>query len=292
MHLNNVGSLWLRRYAVFVACCTFGLVIAGGLVTSNDAALSVPDWPLSWGRLVPTLEGGIRYEFAHRAAAILVGILTVGLALAMPQSEPRPSGSAPLGRKLAWAAVVVVVAQAALGGVAVRLVAPAWATIAHASLGQLFFAMIVAICVGLYAGFGASHVPTLICTVALFAQTILGAGVRYGVVAPVAHIVGAVLATVVVMWTGLTILMRQMDNPKLRRAATLLLSITFSQVFLGLGALMARVVYADAPQPMPMFVLFTVAHVAVGSLAVGAAVALAMLARPDALGVHGGMVTA
>ena len=76
-----VGPLWLRRYAVFVACCTFGLVIAGGLVTSNDAALSVPDWPLSWGRLVPPLEGGIRYEFAHRVAAMLVGLLTVGLAI-------------------------------------------------------------------------------------------------------------------------------------------------------------------------------------------------------------------
>src|ERR1039458_4748374 len=80
MHLNNVGSLWLRRYAVFVVCCTFGLVIAGGLVTSNDAALSVPDWPLSWGHLMPPLEGGIRYEFAHRVAAMLVGLLTVGLA--------------------------------------------------------------------------------------------------------------------------------------------------------------------------------------------------------------------
>ena len=50
------------------------LVIAGGLVTSNDAALSVPDWPLSWGRLVPRLEGGIRYEFAHRALAVLVAV--------------------------------------------------------------------------------------------------------------------------------------------------------------------------------------------------------------------------
>ena len=90
MHLNNVGSLWLRRYAVFVACCTFGLVIAGGLVTSNDAALSVPDWPLSWGHLVPTLEGGIRYEFAHRVAAMLVGLLTVGLALAMQGGQTLP----------------------------------------------------------------------------------------------------------------------------------------------------------------------------------------------------------
>ena len=81
MHLTNVGPLWLRRYAVFVACCSFVLVIAGGLVTSNDAALSVPDWPLSWGRLVPNLVGGIRYEFAHRALAALVGLLTIGLAV-------------------------------------------------------------------------------------------------------------------------------------------------------------------------------------------------------------------
>jgi cytochrome c oxidase assembly protein subunit 15 len=300
MHLNNVGSLRLRRYAVFVACCTFGLVIAGGLVTSNDAALSVPDWPLSWGRLVPTWEGGIRYEFAHRVAAMLVGLLTVGLALGMRKNRltggsacPTRGTGASACQHLAWAAVIVVVAQAALGGVAVRFVTPAWATIAHASLGQLFFAIMVAICVGLYTGSeGSWAAPAVICTVALFAQTILGAGVRYGVIAAVAHIVGAVLATILVMWAGLSILMQHMENPKLRRAAMLLLSIAFSQVFLGIGALMARVAYADAPQPMPLMVGFTVAHVAVGSLAVGAAVALAMLARPDAFRVHGGMVTA
>ncbi len=329
MHLNNVGSLCLRRYAVFVACCTFALVIAGGLVTSNDAALSVPDWPLSWGHLVPTLEGGIRYEFAHRVAAMLVGLLTLGLAVWVQasaaqsrlvgrasagqserssdvppaalsaaseprQSEPRPSGSdSSLPTKLAWAAVAVVLAQAALGGVAVRFVIPAWATIAHASLGQLFFAITVAICVRLYTGAGGTWAaPTLISAVALFAQTILGAGVRYGLIAAGVHIVGALAATVLVMWAALSILMRHMDDPKLRRPAMLLLSITFSQVFLGIGALMARIAYTGAPQPMPMMVLFTVAHVAVGSLALGAAVALAMLVRPNAFQVHGGMVTA
>jgi len=293
MHLKMVGLLWLRRYAVFVACCTFGLLIAGGLVTSNDAALSVPDWPLSWGRLIPTLEGGIRYEFAHRAAAMLVGLLTVGLALGMGKEKPLPNGRGSVGRKLAWAAVAVVLAQAGLGGVAVKFVTPAWATIAHASLGQIFFAMMVAICVGLFAGFdGGWAAPTVICTLALFTQTILGAGVRYGVIDPAAHIAGAVLATILVMWAGLSLLMRHMENPMLRRPALLLLSLTFSQVFLSIDAYMAGVAYADAPQPMPMMVLFTVAHVAVGSLAVGASVALAMLARPDAFRVHGGMVTA
>jgi hypothetical protein len=39
---------------------------------------------------------------------------------------------------------------------------------------------------------------------------------------------------------------------------------------------MGRILNADAPQPVPMMVWFTVAHVAVGSLAFGAAVALAM----------------
>jgi cytochrome c oxidase assembly protein subunit 15 len=313
MHLNSVGLHWLRRYAVFVACCTFALVIAGAMVASNDAALSVPDWPLSWGHLVPTLEGGIRYEFAHRVAAMLVGLLTVGLAVwmqagrrqakACPTTAPAMVGHAsacPSERssdafptRLAWAAVAVVLTQAALGGIAVRFVIPAWATIAHAALGQLFFAIMVAICVRLYAPVdGPWAAPTLLCTVALFAQTILGAGVRYGVVAGVVHIAGAVLATAVVMWAALGILMRQMDNARLRRAAMLLLSITFSQVFLGISALMARIVYASAPQPMPIMVLFTVAHVAVGSLAMGASVALAMLAPPDEFLVHGGTVTA
>jgi heme A synthase len=189
--------------------------------------------------------------------------------------------------------VAVVLAQAALGGIAVRFIIPAWATIAHASLGQLFFAIMVAICVRLYAPVdGTWAAPTLLCTVALFAQTILGAGVRYGVVAAVVHIVGAIGATVLVMWAALSILMQQMDNPKLRRAAMLLLSITFSQVFLGIAAMTARIVYAGAPQPMPMMVLFTVAHVAVGSLALGAAVALAMLVRLDVFLPNGGQVTA
>ena len=94
MHLNSVGLHWLRRYAVFVACCTFALVIAGAMVASNDAALSVPDWPLSWGHLVPTLEGGIRYEFAHRVAAMLVGLLTVGLAVWMERVVGRTPWSA------------------------------------------------------------------------------------------------------------------------------------------------------------------------------------------------------
>ncbi|MCU1237502.1 MAG: cytochrome oxidase assembly [Candidatus Solibacter sp.] len=266
MHQRNVGS-GLRGFAVVLACCTFGLVIAGALVTSNDAALSVPDWPLSWGKLVPTLEGGIRYEFAHRAIAFLVAILTTILAIRMRT-------------RLAWSALALVLAQAAVGGMVVKFVTPAWATISHACLAQLFFAVVVAIVVDLYsvAAPAVMRSPApLVAAVALFAQTILGAAVRYGLVLPVAHIAGAAVATILVMWAALSILMQHMENATLRRPAMLLLSITFSQVFLGIGAYMARVAYSEAPQPMPVMVWFSVAHVAVGSLAFGAAVALAMI---------------
>jgi cytochrome c oxidase assembly protein subunit 15 len=267
MHQRNVDP-GLRRFAVVLACCTLGLVIAGALVTSNDAALSVPDWPFSWGRLVPALEGGIRYEFAHRAMAFLVAILTAIQALRMRT-------------RLAWAALGVVLSQAVLGGVVVRWVTPAWATIAHACVAQLFFAVITAILVDVYvdgsAPGGFRSPAAVVAAVALFAQTILGAAVRYNVVLPVAHIAGAVVATILVMWAGLSILMQHMDNATLRRPAMALLTITFSQVFLGIGAYMARVAFASAPQPMPIMVWFTVAHVAAGSLALGAAVALAMI---------------
>jgi len=116
MHLNNVGSLWLRRYAVFVAFCTFGLLIAGGLVTSNDAALSVPDWPLSWGHLVPTLQGGIRYEFAHRAAAMLVALLTVALAIKVGPAPASVVQQAPASVVQQAPAAVVGQASAAVVG--------------------------------------------------------------------------------------------------------------------------------------------------------------------------------
>ncbi len=271
--MDNLG---LHRFTVLVAVCTFLLVVAGSLVTSNDAALSVPDWPLSWGRLVPPLEGGIRYEFAHRALAALVALLTITMAVWLERVEGRR-----WMRRLGWAAVVAVLVQAALGGAAVRLVTPKTVTIAHACLAQVCFGLVVAIIVGqalrlptlpalseLAGGRPLGPPAPLVAAVALFGQTILGAMVRYGAAGVGFHIIGAVVATILVMWAGLRI--------PLRRPALLLLSLTFSQVFLGLGSYMARVVNAAMPQPMPLTIWFSVAHVAVGSLAFGAAVVLTM----------------
>ena len=112
--------------------------------------------------------------------------------------------------------------------------------------------------------------------VALFAQTILGAAVRHGV-APVApHIIGAVIATGLAMWAGLGTMMSHPDDSKLRRRAIALLGHVFSQVALGFAAYIARAASVGAPQPVPLTVWITVAHVAVGSLTFGSAIMLAM----------------
>jgi len=71
--LKAIGKIQRRHhaFAVFTACAAFVVITAGALVTSNDAGLSVPDWPTSFGYLVkvPHFVGGVRYEWSHRMVA-------------------------------------------------------------------------------------------------------------------------------------------------------------------------------------------------------------------------------
>ena len=245
---------------------------AGGLVTSNDAALAAPDWPLNWGRLVPPLEGSIRFEFAHRVLALLVALLTTALALSMQAREPRR-----WMRQLAWWAVAAVLAQALLGGAMVKLIDPKSLAIAHASLAEICFALTVAIVAGCYGvteprprGSGAFAAVTL------FAQAVLGAAVRHGAIGIVPHICGAVIATGAAMWASLAILVRHLDDGKMPRPALTLLGFTALQIFSGIAAYSVRAAAVHDPQPMPLTVWTTVAHVVIGALTLGAAIWLAM----------------
>ncbi len=83
--------------------------MAGASVTSNDAGLSVPDWPTSFGYLVkvPHFVGGVRFEWSHRMVAGSLVILTLAIA-AWTLLVDRRSWL----RKLALAALGTVIAQA------------------------------------------------------------------------------------------------------------------------------------------------------------------------------------
>ena len=104
---SRSSNVWLHRFAILSACCTLVLIVAGALVTSNDAGLSIPDWPLSYGKLIPPLIGGIRYEWTHRLIAGTVSMLTFGLALCLQFWEPRK-----WVRRLGWTALGLIAAQA------------------------------------------------------------------------------------------------------------------------------------------------------------------------------------
>jgi cytochrome c oxidase assembly protein subunit 15 len=132
----------LHRFAAATAFATLFLIFAGGLVTSTESGLSVPDWPLSYGRLMPPMVGGIFYEHGHRMVATTVGILTIFLAVWLARREPRR-----WVRRLGYAALAAVVAQGVLGGMTVIFLLPTAVSVAHACLAQTFFCLVVTIAV-------------------------------------------------------------------------------------------------------------------------------------------------
>src|SRR5438045_5937619 len=103
----------LHRFLIFLAVMTFLLLLAGGLVTSNAAGLSVPDWPTSFGSLyrIPPMIGGVKFEHGHRMIAELVGLLTIVLAIWIQRSDRRR-----WMHMLGWVALGGVVVQGVLGG--------------------------------------------------------------------------------------------------------------------------------------------------------------------------------
>src|SRR6188474_738191 len=96
----------LNRFALLVAGATFFLIIAGALVTSNDAGLATSDWPLSNGQVFPKMVGNLFWEHGHRMVATSVGILTIILVVLLYLKEKRN-----WVRKLGLVALGGVIAQ-------------------------------------------------------------------------------------------------------------------------------------------------------------------------------------
>ena len=134
----------LHRFAVLAAVATFFLLAAGGLVTSHEAGMSVPDWPNSYGYnmfLFPPSKwiGGIFYEHTHRLWASCVGLMTTILAVWIWLKDSR--------KWMKWlgvSAFLLVVAQGVLGGLRVVLNMDNLGAI-HGVVGQSYFVLMSAI---------------------------------------------------------------------------------------------------------------------------------------------------
>ena len=142
-------SPWPHRWAVALACATFPLVWVGGLVTTTDSGMAVPDWPTTYGYnlfLYPwqTWLAGpwdIFVEHGHRLLGAFVGLLTMGLLIILWRSDQRA-----WIRGLGIAALALVIFQGVLGGMRVLLDERTLAML-HGCTGPLFFVLTVALAV-------------------------------------------------------------------------------------------------------------------------------------------------
>jgi len=119
-----------------VAVSVFLLLVAGALVTSTGSGLAVPDWPLSYGKLMPPMVGGILYEHGHRMIAATVATM-VGLQILLLGFGRTDRTTFRLG----LAAFGAILAQAVLGGITVLFLLPPAVSSAHAGLAQIVFAL-------------------------------------------------------------------------------------------------------------------------------------------------------
>jgi cytochrome c oxidase assembly protein subunit 15 len=191
--LQNDYSPWPHRWAVVLACATFPLLWVGGLVTTTDAGMAVPDWPSTFGYnlflypLSTWLSGpwDVFVEHGHRLLASAVGLISIALVVTFWRCDHRM-----WVRQLAVLALVLVMAQGVLGGMRVLLNQRAIAMV-HGFSGPLFFALTVAMVVVTsrswresvprFSGRTAAHVRRMAVAMCLlvYLQIMLGAVLRH-----------------------------------------------------------------------------------------------------------------
>ena len=278
---------WHHRIAVFIAFVTLLVIIAGALVTSEDAGLSVPDWPTSYGHLVklPPWVGGIVYEHSHRVIAWFTGMCTILIAFWTWFVDRRR-----WMKYLAFGALGTIIAQGILGGMTVLHFLPPAISTAHAAVGQTFFCIAVAIAV--FTGRRwVEEIPTpladpghpkliVLCwysILILYIQLIFGAMFRHHGMSWAPHLINALSVSLILTWTAVRGITQFPKIAAIRRPAVLLLFLLVIQLFLGFAAFFTKVVRIPGISPGDVYVvLSTVSHVATGAVLLATTVVLTL----------------
>jgi cytochrome c oxidase assembly protein subunit 15 len=229
------------------------------------------------------MVGNIFYEHGHRMVATFVGLLTIVLAVWLWRREPRR-----WVRRLGLAALAAVILQGLLGGLTVLFLLPRPVSIAHAALAQVFFCLTVTVALVtgprwqrdeprvMEAGQPPLRYLAEMATLGLFVQLLLGASYRHSLLSIVPHVVGAA-AVVYFAARAFARVRRLPQRPaELWRPAAALAGLVGAQLLLGPLAYWARLLALESPQPTFFLVVTTVAHVAVGGLALASSVVLTL----------------
>jgi cytochrome c oxidase assembly protein subunit 15 len=185
----------LAVFSAAAAAWVFVLVALGAFTTSIGAGMAFPDWPLSNGSLNPAgwlTNIAMFAEHSHRLSAGLMTILTGILAVWIWRTESRA-----WLRRLSYFAAALVVTQAVVGGLRVRLDPVQVAAVdtslgrlfamLHACLAQAFACTLVAIAVACSRSWITRAVPVsagvrragVLCCAAIFVQLGIAAVMRH-----------------------------------------------------------------------------------------------------------------
>ena len=146
---------WIRPLSTLSVFSVFGLVVLGGVVRVTGSGLGCPDWPLCHGRVVPPWELTALIEYSHRLVASAIVSPLVLLTCGVSWLAHRRERWLVLPSSLA---VVLLVAQALLGGVTVLTELPGPVVASHLALGQALLGCLVLVMVVAYRGpWGFSH---------------------------------------------------------------------------------------------------------------------------------------
>lgn len=299
----NATVAWLAKAVVAM---TVVVLVAGSLVTGFEAALSDPTWPLFVGHWYPMYwVGGLMYEDSHRLTVGVLSLVTLALSIVTLVKDRRPGM-----RWMAIGAFLLLLAQAIVGGVIIKMLRPVAASMVHASVGQLFFCFVVAYALFTSRGWwglqpavekaraaagnpelrsrmrGVRRVLTL-CAALTYLQIILGSGIRHGNRANdvmfwsflVAHIVN--WTVIVFLVGGVHARLREIreHSGPLRFGAHLAALLVMVQLFLGFFSYFANRSRLDQNTPRHDHVAVSSCHLIVGGFVMATFLVGALRAR-------------
>lgn len=174
-----------RAFAITVVW-TLGLLLLGSVVHATESSLACPDWPTCFGTMVPEMTGGVFWEHLHRlVAGGLMLFFALGIYLTW-REKPRY----PWVLKAAWAGFGLLLVQAVFGGLTVLLLLPDAISTSHLGMAFLFLALAAVLTVVTGPDWGlpetgrwhlprSLRIPAILSASVVFAQSIVGAGVRH-----------------------------------------------------------------------------------------------------------------
>lgn len=285
--MDQSRPAWLARFGVVAALTMLPLLLVGGVVTTSDSGMAVPDWPNTFGTnmfLFPLsrMTGGVYFEHTHRLFGAMVGLTALTLMVLTLGSQRCGKTKA-----LAVGVFLFITLQGVLGGVRVTE-ASKFLALLHGVAAQIAFAMLVTLAAMCSMRWNDGHEPTAApgvrkikrlawaTMVITLLQIAFGGMIRhFGDEELPMHAVmthaGWSLVVIAHVFMVSSKIAAIKDAPKhLRRIAHAMLAIVSLQMLLGFIALGVAMVYQDRAEAPTIRLVMGATHQTLGAILFGA----------------------